>query len=462
MMQDQRVGWMRSASLEGESGEIITEMEMRMQITRGPATIPIEIDSAFHETPAGDPIRMRSTMRLGMAPVTTIYHFGDDEVRIVTEQLGRTSERVMPLPDGAWMTPGAASRHMQFQLEEGAESFTVSTIDPTVGLQVVESEFRILDRDVVVEALGRTIPAIRWSVRQSYMPGVEQIEYVNHQGESVRSEVNVGGMAMTILAADRELALSELTPVEIMASTLAKPDRPIENPRRTRRAAYILSLSEGKLPDLPSVGAQRFERIDARSGRIVTDLDARASAPDAEASDDVFLESSMMLDIKDPKIIELAERACADLPAGAEHAQIAETLRRFVSGYIDDKTLDVGFASASEVCRTRQGDCTEHGVLLAALLRARGVPARVVSGLIYVDEFLGAEGIFGYHMWTQALLEVDGDMRWVDLDATLSKPSDATHIALSHSALSDGEMINSMAALAPLIGKLEIRIESYE
>jgi len=299
-------------------------------------------------------------------------------------------------------------------------------------------------------------------VRQSYMPGLEQIEYVNMRGETIRSDVNVGGMAMTILAADRELALSKLAPVEIMASTLVTPDRRIKNPRQTRRAEYILTTPGAELPDLPDAGAQRFERIDASAGRLTVDRNALAPAPEHEVDDSVFLGSSMMLDINDPKIIEVAQRAVADLPENADHARIAEELRRFVRTYIDDKNLDVGFASASEVCRTRQGDCTEHGVLLAALLRARGVPARVVSGLIYVGEFLGAEGVFGYHMWTQALLEVDGAMRWVDLDATLRNPSDATHIALSHSALVDGEVINTMAALAPIIGGLEIRVVSYD
>src|SRR5690606_5201760 len=98
-------------------------------------------------------------------------------------------------------------------------------------------------------------------------------------------------------------------------------------------------------------------------------------------------------------------------------AVIAEKLRRFVHSYISNKSLDVGLASASEVCRTREGDCTEHATLLAAALRFAGIPSRVVSGLIYAEEFAGRSRIFGYHMWTQALLPDDaGAMRWVDLD----------------------------------------------
>ena len=39
-----------------------------------------------------------------------------------------------------------------------------------------------------------------------------------------------------------------------------------------------------------------------------------------------------------------------------------------------EKDLSVGFATAADVARTAQGDCTEHAVLLAALLRASDIP----------------------------------------------------------------------------------------
>jgi hypothetical protein len=122
--------------------------------------------------------------------------------------------------------------------------------------------------------------------------------------------------------------------------------------------------------------------------------------------------------------------------------------------YVDAKTLDVGLASASEVAETGRGDCTEHAVLLAGMLRAAGVPSRTASGLIYVDEALGRKNVFGYHMWTQAWL----DGRWVDLDATLGPgtPFDAAHIALSYSAMADGEQLNDMVDLVPVFGRLTV------
>lgn len=76
--------------------------------------------------------------------------------------------------------------------------------------------------------------------------------------------------------------------------------------------------------------------------------------------------------------------------------------------------------SAREVLRTRRGDCNEHAVLLAALARAAGIPARVAAGVVYLDDG------FYYHAWNELWLG-----RWVSADAVFDQmPTDATHVKL--------------------------------
>jgi hypothetical protein len=101
-------------------------------------------------------------------------------------------------------------------------------------------------------------------------------------------------------------------------------------------------------------------------------------------------------------------------------------LRTFVSDYIDQHGLDVGYASALEVAGSRQGDCTEYAVLLTALARAQGIPARVVTGMVYAERYAGMSHVFLPHSWMQAWIKD----RWVSYDAALHR-SDSTHIALA-------------------------------
>lgn len=266
---------------------------------------------------------------------------------------------------------------------------------------------------------------------------------------------------MVVLLADKELATSRVDPPELLATTLIHPDRPIVGARRLRSATYLLSVPEReqKLADVPTTSAQRAERVDDHKVRVRVDMREPAPAPESESQDGAYLRSSAMVNAADPRIMELVSQATRD--AGPGKPERAEAMRRFVYSFVSKKNLDVGFATASEVAQTKGGDCSEHGVLLCAMLRADGIPARVASGLIYADDFAGKQDIFGYHMWAQGLLETDGKKTWVDLDGTLpEKPFDATHIVLATSALGDGEAQNSLVALAPSLGKLKIQVEA--
>ena len=131
----------------------------------------------------------------------------------------------------------------------------------------------------------------------------------------------------------------------------------------------------------------------------------------------------------------------------------AQRLRRAVHELIAEKSFGVAKASASEVIETKEGDCTEHAVLLAAMARAEGLPSRGVSGLMY------GNGQFGYHMWTQVY--VGG--AWRDVDAVLpGRDFDATHIRLSTSALGDDDSLLDLAAFASVFGNLKIEVVERE
>lgn len=463
-MDGRRVGWVRTAERPGEGGDLRTESEMRLAFARGAAKVEMSMESVFVETAGGEPRFMVATQQLGGVPVVARYEFGPDAVTITTEQSGQTSTSKAQLPQGEWMTPAEASRFVESRIESGAREFTVRTLDPLVGLMPVEASYRI-DGPTTVEAFGKTVPAIKWLVTPSFPPGAQSVEWVSEKGEPIRSEISMGAIRMSVLAAEKELALAPFEPAEIMASTLVEPaGAPIENPRALRRASYVLSI-DGELPDMPTHSAQRFERIDAGRARVVVDAANVGAASDEDVQAPSSRNASPAIDSADPVIRELTERAlreadAADKPAAAK----SEALRRFVHGHLSRKSLSVGFATASEAARAREGDCTEHGMLLAAMLRAAGIPSRVVSGLVYMDEFLGQGRVFGYHMWTQALVEQDGEKRWIDLDATLDpeRPFDATHIAISTSAMKPGETLNSMVGLAPLLGRLEIEVERAE
>jgi hypothetical protein len=82
--------------------------------------------------------------------------------------------------------------------------------------------------------------------------------------------------------------------------------------------------------------------------------------------------------------------------------------------------------SARLALEKRAGDCGPHSTLTVALLRASGIPARLVGGLMYAPTFGGS---FGQHAWVEVHL---GEAGWVPLDPTTGEEQKlgATHIKL--------------------------------
>lgn len=129
----------------------------------------------------------------------------------------------------------------------------------------------------------------------------------------------------------------------------------------------------------------------------------------------------------------------------------------FAADYLTRKSYDRGFDLASQVATRRGGDCTEHAVFLAGLLRFKGVPARTVMGMALVpqaDAPGGKPAAFG-HMWVEAF--VGG--AWRIADAALPQSLNAAYLPAGE--LTDEGPGYAMSLFTPLntmaFERLELR-----
>lgn len=465
LIGDQRAGWAHMA-MTSENGYFHTKTKTKFSVRRGAVTIDMTMESHFVETADGQPIETTSKRGIGAQQIVQTMHFTHDAIQLITEQGGQRQQQLIPKPDENWLPPAALDRYIEQQIAAGAETISVSSLDPAVGPQVMQMTMKIVGREEV-EVFGKIVPAVVWDVKSSIYPGITSREYVDATGRKVKTNVQLmPGMELTMILADEQLAKSDLDPPQIMAATLIRSDRSIEQPRRTRSAVFELKILQTNEEctvtkiNLPNGGYQSVTWKDSQTARIVVDLDKPVKSIN-DSPTESYLAATAMLNHEDPVIEQLLKRAMGSQKRKSTGSAKATHLCNFVQRHIQEKDLSVGFATAGEVARTRVGDCTEHAVLLAALLRAANIPSRTVSGLVYIDQFLNQHDVFGYHMWTQAwITDRSSSGRWVDLDAALPARDnfDAMHIALATSSMSDAALVNDMMAIAPTIGKLSIRV----
>lgn len=250
-------------------------------------------------------------------------------------------------------------------------------------------------------------------------------------------------------------AISDGPAFDIFAATLAKIDKPLPAGHRTKFARYRLQFADGIEAIPPVQGAtQQVKKIDERTYEVTvlslrpgSNREARLAedreVQDADRTPNAYIQSD------DRRVMKLAQDAA---PADVAGAKAALALEEFVHEKIEKKDYRIPFATASEVAKDLQGDCSEHAVLLTALARARKIPARAVAGLVYLE----SKQAFAYHMWTEVYLED----RWIPIDATLGMGGiGAGHIKLIESSLAGNDGLEKLMGFAQFLGKVTITLE---
>lgn len=452
----QKSGWSRSR-VTTTKDEIISVQEMTFSIKRENATIKVWTLTEFTETSDGTPKSMRATQSMGSDPTETFFEFTKDGVKLSTITKNSRQTTMLPTPVGEWLTPSRVEAFILKNIKEGKKEFSYATIAPTSGTTIVTEERRQI-------AFGegtfgdKTVKTYSYDVKNSAAPTIPIRETIDEFGDLVNQRMDTGAFTIVTTKTTREKALADVNAPEIMVGTYVVPDKELARSNQLTKATYILRTPDGDAPIVAATSAQAVIPDGVRSVRVTIDVKGTTPAKPSPEEFAAALAATTLADAKDAEIIRLVEKATKDV--GPDPLKQAEAMRRFVHSYIKKKDLSVGFASASETARSAAGDCSEHGVLLAAMLRAKRIPARVVSGLVHVPGLAKGKGAFGYHLWTQALLTIDGTQQWLDLDATLSPTSrfDASHIALIVSDLADNDTMTSMVSIVPLLGRLSIEV----
>jgi hypothetical protein len=455
VMNGAKVGYATHSRIAAND-QVKTTDFVDMTVNRMGVSMNIKTSESCIETAGGKPAAFAAEQSLGFMATKIQATVGNDGiVRVRTNdagQQGDSSQNNFAWPKGAVMAEGLRLLEIEKGLKEGA-IYDVNIFSPSL-MKAVGSHVKVGAKENV-DLFGRIVPLTKVETIMS-MPDTGEIttvNYIDDRYEPLKTVMPMMDIKIELVACEKEVALGGNEIFDIGDKMFLASPQPIEDIGSAKQIGYNLKLT-GEVNNLtiPQSDNQRARKLE--NGDVIVVIEPVGMPKGVRfpyrGNDKQLIEAtkpSRYLQSDDAKIKELARQAVGDTK---DAGVAARRIERFVADYVTDTSLSVGYASAAEVAQNRKGDCTEFSVLCAALCRAVGIPAKVVAGVAYTDDFMGRSG-FGGHAWVEA--NVGG--KWVGLDSTFTKGGrgfDAGHIALASGNGEPADFFN----IATTLGRFKI------
>lgn len=456
-----RVGYSRSLisrKTRGDQPYVATESEMVLALSRLGQPINMKTRVETEETPEGDLREFTFEMQAPPAQDTRLHGRVEGEtLKLETVTNGKTRSVEQPW-EPALKSPALQERLLKEAPMKPGESRSFEAFVPEMG-KACKFTLKAGNYEDVALLEGKKAKLLHVTISQSLLPGMETQEYVDSKGETWKSSVSMAGLKMNMYKVEKKEALKALSgeEVDMVVSTLIKVKK-IERPHDSRRAVYRVTVPGEDPAKVLSVGpGQELKRI----APATVDLTVTAQLPPEQgpaqeaAPGEEFLASNSFLQSDDELVRKHATEAVGE---ERDPWKVAQEMERWVYMNIKTKNFSTLLASAAEVAKSLAGDCTEHAVLLAAMCRSRGIPARVAIGLVYAPSLSS----FGGHMWTEVFVRGG----WVPLDATQGQGHvGADHIKFTDSSLAEEGAalpVSSFLPMAGVLGKMKIDVRDVQ
>lgn len=311
------------------------------------------------------------------------------------------------------------------------------------GLRLTEDiTIRVLDKEeITVKGATETLYRVEGAIR-----GYMITSFVRADGTVIK-QVTMDSFEMLRETKEEAMRMDPGTGLSMYAIidyTMVTPDRPITDP------AGLAGL------------VVRITGIPKGISPVGSDMQS-VSGPDGEGAYTYTIERTDLSSLSVPAYgafpAETREYLAATLEVESSSKEMKDTVRAIIGKpsdpladarkitewvYRNVKKRMVDTTSALDTLNSMEGECQSHANLTAALLRAAGIPVKVVSGIVYSADIGG----FAYHSWNEVYLG-----SWVGVDASFGEfPANVTHIKFSEGGP------ESIIDTVPLVGSIGLQV----
>jgi Transglutaminase-like superfamily len=458
-----RAGFIHTTGVEMSRGGqkmVRTIADMQLLVKRGKQLLQVRAETGDDELPDGAVIATFMKQTVGRSKPTLII--GQVKGNQLEFMLDGKAGAMKPAP---WDSKALGVYRQQTLWSDKkvlpATAFSYYAFEPTVNL-VVRMDVAVKDwQEVQLPGAASTRKLLQVSTIPEKLEGLQLPEVVTWLDEDlrqVRQDTEIPGLGrFTFVRTTKDFALaptSGAAAVDVGFGQVIRLNKKIPRPHDT--LAVVIRVTVQGDNDAAAAFAQDGRQKVRSAKASVCELEVEASHGPKNGSQQrevpsEFTQSSHFITAADSKVQELARKAVGK---EADPWKKALAIEKWLHRNMRATAADA-LNPADQVARSLEGDCTEYAMLMTAMCRAQGVPAKTAIGLLYQDSKAGPAMVF--HMWT----EVSVQGQWVPLDATLGRGGvGATHLKITDHSWHETRTLTPLMPLLRILGKTQIEIVS--
>ena len=328
------------------------------------------------------------------------------------------------------------------------EELTYHTFEPDL-LLPVKTQIQVKEKKRFKDSISE-IPLYEVKQNMEILGGLNLTIWISENGIDYKTSTDMMGLPIIVEKTDRNTALGIPEDVDIMLRTQIVPSGKKPKVGASNLTAN-LKLTNGNLKETVLIDDRQTLKLDSeKTGRLSIqkqkiDEDATFTLPVEEPEMMAFLTATLYIESDHP---DISAKAAEIIDGEDDSWRAAKMLSAWVNKHIRYKDLSSGFRSALSTLESSSGDCTEHTVLLIALARSVGIPARICSGLVY------GNSAFYFHFWPEVYVG-----QWIQMDPTLGQIiADANHIQFDGGILESDTMLELTEGVFRTVNQLAIEI----
>ena len=457
-LHDSKVGHAHSTmKLEGK--DVVSQSVFNMNINRAGISITLSATEKTRESRSGKIKSFSGEMKMAGVPVIKKGWIEGQEIIVKEKQFFRETEKRYPLDPEGRMTWGLMKLLQEHGFQKKGQELETKIYSADFGMSSpTKAKIKSLGQKRI-NIGGKDVNSYKTEITLfTKMGKMKTTNWLDGHGFAIRTKMQMGGMPIEIKqsTALEAQSKSDETDFDFLLQTLLFIDQEI--PDGAQSVRFNVSLIKGEMtPTFHQGRNQKITQIDEKN--FIIDIRSEPWGQKVDSEQNIltigreYRDANLMIDSGDPLITNLARNAAQ----GSKNIiDLSQNLYRFARKYIQHKNFNVGFATATETAKSREGDCTEHAVFLAALGRVLGIPTRVANGLVFMKNFENKKNVMGFHMWTE--FHLNG--KWHALDSALGKlGAHADRITLSVSSLKQDSLLDMGGNLSEIIGNINVQVE---